>query len=332
MPANPIDVQKAKVIVDDLLDKKKYPCGNPIGGKTWSKAASLITGDPAERSYWTEHGHNCLNKAAQNVENLVSYETRMAEYNETQKILAGLQPKIVNEIRRDQSFTTKYASFFRMFPKFETQCVEASKAGQTRRCHYCQVDIPKGKNYQSVVHSDGECTTKTPSTDWVTPAATSDTLSEDAVYVLKNLKTKTGLILANEPDIHLVAFRCNDLAAVMAAQLYRVGTGPHFEVIRIGDDSNNCHYFLVIGRQLRKGEDEDSPTKENLMAGTDGSPLTVFGEDAIMMDPWATKHTPDFSKVAIGMNGINYNLKEQNKWMVQPHAFGGTVYSICLFD
>ncbi len=329
MAQNLRDVEKAKIICADIVDKVRFPCGNPIGG-TWAPPASLMDGDMRTTIFWEQNGELCLRKGEANVE----FE-RTRELLTTQNSrLMRLKSKIVEQIRKDNQAMPGLGSmhyfedgakkgwFSRIFPAFYKLCVQeaGNQSEKKRTCGYCgAVEVGKA-GWVGLAHDkEKACASKPQRWKWVeTEVAFSSDIHPDLVAM------KEGDFI-KEPDFKLAKFRCNDHAAIIIQRLLDVNVETPFEILRMGRENKESqfHYFVVMGRDTGKAADGEG----NIQPG-EANPLEVLGEYAVIIDPWSTKHGPDFSRFPLEMGGINAELSRRDKWFVAPRSFPG-LFPVC---
>ncbi len=325
---NASDVEKAKVICEDVCSRVRYPCGNPIGGQ-WAPPASLMDGDMKTREFWEANGELCIRKGQANLD----FERTREQLTEQNSRLNRLKAKIILQIRKDnqenpglgaQHFfeaPMKKGWFSRMFPAFYNSCVRAASDASERQriCGYCGAVGGAKPDWASAPHADKTCATKRPQWKWV------ETKVEFERGIDPELEAMKQGDFIHEPDFKLAKFRCNDHAAILIQRLIDLNVEPPWDIVRMGPENRESqfHYFVVIGRDTGKPAASDGsiqPGEEN--------PLAVLGKDAIILDPWSTKHDPGFSRFPLEKGGINFELEKSNKWFVAPRSFPG-LYPLC---
>lgn len=350
MPPIPADVEVAKRVAAELNDITKFMLGNPANASAayWAPPPYVGFWDWKDPDAWLRHGERCYLLAQENPAGSLRYEEAKLS---VKPVPISLIAELRKEYLRDRGLFEKHRWLEQKFPKEARDIMGTAVGEKSKVCAGCKKPvIDKGaevanptSSQWTLIDHDPMCLTKRAMVrgkekdqfveggllyegkfSTVTKAP-SGVLSMEAQQFLANQGASFGQVDMYE---FICKFRCNDHAAMAAYLLHeRNATMAPFEIIRNGNDSMNCHYYVVIGR---KGKSSDTYTT-NFLSGREGaSPLEALGPDAIILDPWATKHGHKFP-AGEELGGVNADLATNNRWLIRPMEFGSTLFPIARF-
>jgi hypothetical protein len=141
-------------------------------------------------------------------------------------------------------------------------------------------------------------------------------LGKQVFRQIANLEDTKAKLAKSRPGVSF-GFRCNQFAACM---IYLIKLNRNFEttaeIIRIGADTSNCHYMILLDRE------KSTSTVSGSIISNDKA---TWGPEHILLDPWGAKQRkPAWAGTReTGVSGPT------EKFYVFPHEFGNKTYSIC---
>jgi len=348
MAAAPEDIATAQRIVDELNDTTKFMIGNPANASPAYWAPPAIPGvfDWRNGDLWVGHGEKCYSKAQTNPAGM----QRFREASDRKVPIA-----IINELRkayqRDKTLIDKNVWLSSKF-KRETADIIGTATGEKRKvCAKCGKPVmiaeqpvanPTIEQWALIDHEPACLSDKAMVKGRDGKFVEGDTPKWQGKYSVKTVTPEGEMSRECQQFIEtqgagygtadmyefICKFRCNDHAAMTIYLLSRTRVYTHYEIIRNGNDSMDCHYYVVMGR--RRGDGDTHET--NILAGKEGqTPSQVLGPDAIILDAWSTKHGHKFP-TGEEQRGIITDPSVTDKWLIRPMEFGNALFPIAVYN
>ncbi len=301
MAADPEALRVATLVVNDLLDVERFPCGNSVKQRgKWPPVIMPSSITMVTPGQWRAHGMKCLSLGWKNTQALE--RLKLAKESATQRVTPELKKSLLKYDQLNPGKLKQMEWLYGQKSNFSFMR-DIDQYANYKGCRECKAIGLPGAGGTTVCTHAPDCKTKSkPSYGWITAD-----LSNVSIDLATAFIESKGASLSPLNSDYLKYFRCNDHAAIILYMLFFYRMPVSYEIIRMADSltsKDNCHYFVVVGRDKSRNF-EGATAREK------------FGPDAILMDPWATKHDGTFNDAEV-LGGINGDLSTVDKYLVQP--------------